>query len=282
VKCKRREEELGETAAKPKPKTVAAKAPVKKAAKAKKSDAKILEEATGMSKADLSSLTSLGVSILPKSKKSPATLPSSLEFLQLGAERMSKGGCAARCNKRGTRFMSYKSGRCRCGNSSGSLLRRESKGGCVYEVHGVKSLTGRAKRAEKRSRRWRERAMKHKAGRAGRIKAIKQYRGKMKRLQKQMKEKDHKIKKLSKARECPTVNGLMRENARLKKKCGGKEELGEDGVKAFSRGDMSTSGVDNRDAKAEQEDYLSGLLGALDDGEEVMNEDLAAGTLPGS
>ena len=123
--------------------------------------------------------------------------------------------------------------------------------------------------------------MKHKAGRAARVKAIKSYKGKMQRMKNKMREKDHKIKKL-KSTTCPTVNGLMRENAKLRKKCGGKEELGESSVHAFSQGDMSTAGSNNMDAKEEKADYLSGLLGALDDNDEVENEDLAAGTLPGS
>jgi hypothetical protein len=104
-------------------------------------------------------------------------------------------------------------------------------------------------------------------------------KGLVRRLKAQINEKNQKIKKLHKIRRCPTVNGLMRENARLRKSCKikgrGEEALGDSD---FGDGDGGDDIAQPR--QADDASYLAGLLGAINDGEEVVNEDIDAGSVP--
>merc|ERR1712181_15429 len=93
-------------------------------------------------------------------------------------------------------------------------------------------------------------------------------KGLIRQLKAQLNEKNQKIKELHKARRCATVNGLMRENARLRKHCkitGRVEEaLGDSNLEDGGDGE----GDDGTKLKSTDSRYFAGLLGAISDGEE--------------
>jgi len=85
------------------------------------------------------------------------------------------------------------------------------------------------------------------------------------------------VRKLRKTRICPSLNGLMRENAQLRKKCKIKgEELGEGKLR---ESDADLEEHEGRKSATAPVDYLSTLLGTVGQ-ESVEDQDLNNGAVP--